>query len=396
MTEYDVIIVGAGPAGSVTAGQVASQGLRTLIIERRREVGVPVQCGEFLPTPREMASMFPKCPRLQSISRVPSDITTYPTSEMILFSPRFDEYHFPLEANVIDRALFDKHLAAKAVDSGAELLLGTRVVAKTADNRVFARTKTGIKEFRARVVIGADGPHSIIARSLGFSYPDAKSDISQSLQYVIEDIREPIVEPMMFFGHQVAPGGYAWVIPKSRHSANVGFGLRRSYMDSGKSLGAYLQHLVRNKNILGGCLKDGKIIARVGASIPVGGPLKRTFSDNTMLVGDAAGHVMASNGGGIPTALAAGSIAGEVTIAHLENGSPLSMYESAWKQEFGAQLYASLAILRVADLMMMSDSLTDVAMRITGSRYLEDVIKCRLPRPLSFLTPLLRRIMEYL
>jgi len=201
---------------------------------------------------------------------------------------------------------------------------------------------------------------------------------------------------MMFFGHAVAPGGYAWVIPKDDHTANVGFGLRKSYIRPGISLVSFLNNLIKNKRILSGALNKGKIIARVGASIPVGGPLRKTFDKNTLLVGDAAGHVMASNGGGIPTALAGGSIAGEVVAQHLSEGCALAEYERIWKHEFGTQLYSALATLRIADVMMQNDALTEVAMRLSGARYLEDVIKCRVPSPLSFGTTLLKSIMELL
>jgi digeranylgeranylglycerophospholipid reductase len=292
--------------------------------------------------------------------------------------------------------LFDQHLVNQAVDAGATLELETRVLARNQDNLVKMKTRSGVEYARSRLIIGADGPRSTIAHSIGYNYPDEIRDMSQSLQYVMEGVDFDPSQPKMFFGHNVAPGGYAWVIPKEDGVANIGFGLRRSFMIPGTTLRSYLDNLLRTSPIVAPHVAGARIRSRVGASIPVGGPVRQTYTDNVLLVGDAAGHVMASNGGGIPTAMAGGEIAGEVAVAHFEDGQNLSDYESAWKQEFGNQLFSALAILRVADWMMRTDALTEVAMKITGSRYLEDVIRCRIPRPISFGTPLVSRIFQWL
>jgi digeranylgeranylglycerophospholipid reductase len=393
---YDVIVVGAGPAGSNAARTVAKSGYKTLLVDRRKTIGVPVQCGEYLPTPKEMKNMFPKSPRTQRLSNPPSNCITNKTTHMSLYSPRSKEFRFNLQANVIDRALFDQHIANQAVDAGATLSVDTRVVARNKNNIVKMKTQNGVEHAKAGTIIGADGPRSTIAKSIGYNYPDEIRDMSQSLQYVMEGVDFDPKLPKMFFGHNVAPGGYAWVIHKADGVANIGFGLRRSYMVPGTTLRSYLDNLIQNNPIVAPYVTNARIRSRVGASIPVGGPVRRTYTENVLLTGDAAGHVMASNGGGIPTAMAGGEIAGETVVAHLEDGRRLAEYESLWKHEFGDQLYSALAILRVADWMMRTDSLTEVAMQITGSKYLEDVIRCRIPRPLSFGTPIVSRLFQWL
>ena len=128
------------------------------------------------------------------------------------------------------------------------------------------------------------------------------------------------------------------------------------------------------------------MVSRVGAIIPVAGPVPTTSSENTVLVGDAAGHVMASNGGGIPPALSGGSIAGHVISAHLDDQTPLSKYDKIWKYEFGKELNIALSTLRIADSVMTSDPLTDVCMRLGGKQFLEPLIRCRLPAPVDFVS----------
>jgi len=188
----------------------------------------------------------------------------------------------------------------------------------------------------------------------------------------------------MFFGKNVAPGGYSWIIPKGDSIANVGFGIRRCISSPEVSLTTYLKHFISKNKIAAPMLKKAKIVSRVGAIIPVAGPVPTTSSDNALLVGDAAGHVMAANGGGVPTALGGGSIAGHVISAHLNGNTPLSTYDKIWKYEFGKELDTALSVLRIADSVMSSDSLTDVSMRLAGKQFLEPLIRCRLPAPVEF------------
>ena len=131
----------------------------------------------------------------------------------------------------------------------------------------------------------------------------------------------------MFFGNQAAPGGYLWVIPRSDSMVNVGFGLRYSHLAGKVSLTRFLNRFIQTNSILAKGTQGAKIESRIGASIPVGGPLHRTYTKRVVLVGDAAGHVMATNGGGIPTALVGGEIAGNVVSKHLhqKTGSAILM-----------------------------------------------------------------------
>jgi flavin-dependent dehydrogenase len=198
----------------------------------------------------------------------------------------------------------------------------------------------------------------------------------------------------MYFGSQVAPGGYAWIIPKGESTANVGFGMRRPFGEPAVSLKQYLRRFIKSHPLVSSRTKKAKIVSRVGAIIPIGGPVVKTYSENALLVGDAAGHVMASNGGGIPTALVGGEIAGESVINHLTDGDSLSAYEASWKREIGTELFTALRILRIADQVMPSDRITDQCMRLAGSRYLKHLIRCRLPAPVDLASKTLVRFLR--
>lgn len=377
--DTDVIVVGAGPAGSTAARIAAASGLSTLVIERRARIGVPVQCGEYLPTPREMRNLFPKCSRGVRLLDVPSRFVTNTSSRIRLVSPRYSHFEFGLAANIIDRAHYDSWLASEAERHGAKLLLSSTALGLKGPNEVIYSDREGTHSVNGRVIVGADGPHSRIASSLGSHYVTRPEDLSLSIQYVMNDMDCRSDEIEMYFGNQIAPGGYAWIIPKGDSVANVGLGIRSRLASHRTNLGTYLNRFVQRHPVARLRTRHAKIAGRIAALIPVGGPVDKSFSQSVVLAGDAAGHVMACNGGGIPTALIDGEIAGQAAVKHISEGVPLSWYEETWQKEIGTELKTGLTILHLADQIMPSDMVTNTCMRLAGSRYLEPLIRCRLP-----------------
>ena len=385
-TPYDVAIVGAGPAGSTTAQILSCKGFKTVLIDRRSEIGVPIHCGELLPTLPELHDIFPRSKRLQHLGNIPEIFITNKTTRTQLISPQGHVVEFKFGTNIIDRTKYDQYLANQASDAGCETHLHSTVVSRSSSNHLELRSKNGPTHIDAKIVVGADGPNSIISKTLGNFYSSPDRDLSPAINFIMSGVEceEDVVQ--MFFGRNIAPGGYTWIIPKGDSMANVGFGIRRCISNPGTSLLTYLKHFIAKNKIAAPMMKRAKVVSRVGAIIPVAGPVPITFSDNAVIVGDAAGHVMASNGGGIPTALSGGSIAGHVITAHLEKQTPLSTYELIWKYEFGKELDTALSTLRIADSVMTSDSLTDVCMKLAGKQFLEPLIRCRLPAPVEFVS----------
>ncbi|MCF2138382.1 MAG: NAD(P)/FAD-dependent oxidoreductase [Candidatus Thorarchaeota archaeon] len=391
---YDVAVVGAGPAGSTAALGIARSGLKTIVIERRTEIGVPVQCGELLPTPHEMKDLFPSAPRAQRLARVPSEVIVNKCKIMRLVSPSGHKYDFRLHANIVDRTRLDQHFARLAQNAGAEIVLQTRAVRRDPDNTLHLRGPKGSSKIKARVVVGADGPRSMVAQSIGNRYDNPSFELSQTMSFTLADVNTDPNVAEMYFGEHVAPGGYAWVIPRGSHEANVGLGVRGAFAAPDRPLRDYLHSFVKRDPLVAPRMRGGKIVRRIGATVPVAGPVERTWSDNVVLVGDAAGHVMASNGGGIPTAMVGGELAAEAVVAHLEKRTSLRLYEQAWKQEMGRELETALAVLRVADQVMRADAITEVCMRLAGSYFLEPLIRCRLPLAVEFASKTLVKTLQ--
>jgi digeranylgeranylglycerophospholipid reductase len=127
------------------------------------------------------------------------------------------------------------------------------------------------------------------------------------------------------------------------------------------------------------------ILSKTGGLVPVGGPIKKTYSENAIAVGDAAGQVMATNGGGIPPAVICGDIGGEAIARRLRGENDLSFYEKEWRSEVGKELEAGVKMRKIVDIALRSDKFTEMIPGVFGGKMMEDVILCRLSMSLNLL-----------
>ncbi len=353
--EVDVLIVGAGPAGSSTARYCAGKDLDVLMLDRRSEIGYPVQCGEFLPDVKEMYTMFPRSMDLEELFAIPEELIAGRSEAVDLVSPRNRTYRCEFLGATLDRRAFDKYLAKLAVEAGARLETGASFLGLKGG---IARTTLG--DVKAKVIVGADGPNSRTAVSAGLSRPEMRYP---AVTCQADGDFEPVIK--MYFG-SMAPGGYAWVIPK-RKGANIGVGFNPRLLKERPS-----ELFSRFVSKLGVGCRDVTM-----GLVPQSGPVKRTVSGNVILVGDAAGHVMATNGGGIPIAMIAGRIAGRSIRDSLTKGAPLAEYERLWKHVLAKPLADSLWTRKLGDLFFPTDRRTEFAMTVLGKRGLARAIRCR-------------------
>ncbi len=364
MKDYDVIVVGAGPAGSAAARYAAAGGARTLLLDRRREIGSPVRCGEFCPSLPEIRAMFPNAGDLEELAPGLAAATRLETQAAIVVSPGGRRTPVPLGGVVVDRGAFDRALADAAAAAGAEVAADTRVTAVEG-----SRVITEGGPLAARVVVGADGPLSATARSCGLPPPPAQA---LGLQHVVAGIACEPGTMEMHFG-SFSPGGYAWVIPRGDGTANVGLGIRpaRDVRRARAALEAF---------ILARAERDGRPARRVRSAakwIPVGGPLPVTARGSVLLAGDAAGQLMACNGGGIPTAAICGRIAGETAAAHVRGEAALETYDRRWREAIGAELRRALTTRRLFDVVSACDTVERIAMRLAGAQGMRNLMTCR-------------------
>jgi len=302
--QVDVLVVGAGPAGSSAARAAAVGGAQVLIVERRQRVGVPVQCAEYVPA--QVARYAP----------LPERCIGQRTGTLLTHLPDGETVETPAGGYVIDRAAFDRALAVAAYRAGARIWTQARALERTASG-VLVRRGGEVIEVRCCVLIGADGPHSTVGRWAGqgnASYIDARQ-----VEVVLSAPR-PSTE--VYFD-PLYRGGYGWLFPKG-DTANVGVGVSRAM---GGDPRAALAHLLDR---LG--LAEGAIVGRTGGRVPTGGEVGALVAGDVLLAGDAAGQTHPVTGAGVASAVIGGTLAGEAAAGAVKAGdlSLLHSYEDEW------------------------------------------------------------------
>ncbi len=335
MKDYDVVVVGAGPAGSTAARYASMHGARTLLLEEHEYIGSPVGCTGLLST------------------RAVKECGVRPTRDFVLNSVRGAFVH-PIngeclridgketKAYVVSRKLFDRKLANMAVQKDVDICLGSRVngIEKADNKQKISVLKRGepIKIY-ADVVIAADGVRSRVAKMAGLgNVSKVLPGIQTEVLYRSEDI--DFVE--LFVGSQ-APGFFAWSVPVNENISRIGLASDPKY---GMHPNYLLERLLKdNKHILSRC--SGGKLDMVFGGIPLG-PLEKTYSDGIIIAGDAAGQVKPTSGGGIYTGAVCAKIAGKIAakaVSEKDNSAKfLSEYDKGWRNEIGKELSIGMRI----------------------------------------------------
>jgi len=336
--EYDVIVVGAGPGGSIAA-RTAAEECDVLLLEKRQEIGSPVRCAEGVDK-RELLKFIQ--PEKKWIAGNAKSARIYaPDGSMFELS---GELLGGEVGYVLERKLFDRELAKSAARAGAHLMVRTRATGLIKEDDKVQGVKINRLgedfEVRSRVVIGADGVESKVGRWAGINTTVKLKDIESCSQYHMTNV-DAAEDYCDFYLGSHAPGGYAWVFPKGDMTANVGLGVIASKLDGKRSID-YLNEFISKT------FPEGQLLELVMGGVPVSDVLKTTIGDGVMIVGDAAHHAYPVSGGGILNAMKAGKIAGDVaTKAVRQNDvstNVLKEYETMWHTSFGNQLKRSYKV----------------------------------------------------
>lgn len=327
---HDVIIIGGGPAGSTVARYAAEGGADVLVIDGRDPIGTPLQCGELVPSNDEMRRLCPDVPDMDDLFQTPKEAISRISTKMHVVPPSGKPLKYDFEGLVLNRVAHDEALVELAKNAGAKYLLDHHV--KSVErNTVLLRN--GEKK-SAKIIVGAGGHNDPLRRDY---WNENSLKIPVKFVLMEGDYGEAVE---LHFG-SMAPGGYAWMFPKSS-GANIGLGIQRSF-SKGKTMNQYADDFIDKY--------DGNITFRGAGSLPMSGTIKTFVKDNYMLVGDAAGMVLPSNGAGITIAMVGGRIAGQVIAEHLQDGVPLTEYESRWKKQMGKVMRNSKRSFRFGSLL---------------------------------------------
>ena len=358
--EYDIVVVGAGPAGSLAAREAAKKGASVLVLDRRKELGAPVRCGEGLGA---------KYPEKFGIKLSQGAISAHINGARVIAPNLKDDIIIKTpetKGYVLDRKVFDKDLAKDAARAGASVFSKAEVYdliqegGKVKGVRFYFDGKK--REVRSKIVIAADGAESVMARLAGMR--DATSalyDTDYGIEYEMANVRleengkdySDLIE--LFFGREWAPRGYTWIFPKGKDVANIGVGI--GGLEAPNAI-HYLHKFLadpRMKHRLG----NASIIATKGGAIPVCQPIKEFVKDGFMVTGTAAHQVDPIHGGGIGLAMNAGRIAGTVAAeCALENkvdAASLDRYKKIWYDEEWGKFGKRLTLRKVLEKMNDDD-----------------------------------------
>ena len=370
----DVVVVGGGPGGLVAARRVASDRFTVTVFEEHPAIGAPVHCTGVL-AEDAIASLA-----------LPADAVLNPLSTVRFVAPAghsFDYSTATTEAVVVDRIAFDAALARRAELAGAAIVRGRRVVAvDPAATHVRVAFDDG-EVVDARAAVLACGANYAFQRRLDLGMPAA---FLQSAQQELPADRPGEVE--VHFGSEIAPKGFAWAVPVRRpHGAFVRVGV----MADRDVMTCFARMVERIRDRWQVALPDSLSPRR--RMLPLGA-IRRTYRDRVLVVGDAAGLVKPTTGGGIYYSVVSGEIAGDVLSGALAqdrlSAAALCEYERRWRRRFQGEFNAQLALRFVAQRMRDAD--IDALFELASTDGILPLVrqKARFNRHRDFILALLR------
>ncbi len=379
--EYDVVIVGAGPAGSYAAKILAENGVKTLVVDKRQEIGAPKRCAEGINC-ADLKKVGIRPDPAWAMQEIKGAVIYSPSGRPLAVKPK------DARGYIVERKIFEKHLARDAIKAGARYMVKTLAtgVIKEEGRVCGIRANQMGKEYaiRSKIVIAADGTDSKIARSAGLDTSNPLKDYHSGFQYEMAGLKNYDPEMLhIYFGNGLKPVSYIWIFPKSRSTANVGIGIISKHSEEGNKAKDYLDRFIEKHPEI---FEDASPIEINTGGIPVGSAIDTLAIDGLMVVGDAAHQVNPIHGGGIALAMRAAKIAAEVASQAVAEGDyskrRLSEYEAIWRKTDGAKIERLLKLrlflekLEDKDLEMFPDILTSEDMiKITGGDYKALAIK---------------------
>ncbi|MGB9979927.1 geranylgeranyl reductase family protein [Methanobacterium sp.] len=342
MKNYDVAVVGAGPVGSTFARYVAEKGLKVAIFEKKKEIGVPLQCAGLLGKKIKDVNVLPDEFILNEIYGA---CLYSPSSTMISMRKKEE----PL-AYVLDRVAYDKYLAQLAVDKGAELFLNHRAEKIDIEN---GEIHFKDKKISAEIIVGADGHSSIVSEAFGNNFKSVHAS-----QFLIDTGKNSFDDDyfQVYVNSKISPG-FLWIIPLSKSTARVGLFADFDYQDLSGILNDFLENNEK--------LRDAKILKKYHGRIPIYDSKKNIVNNRALLIGDAASQVKPTTGGGLIIGFKCAKIAAEVVHESIssQNIDILKNYQKKYRKMYNTELKMQLKVQNTYE-SLDDDNLDSVILKL--------------------------------
>jgi len=368
MKDYDVAVIGAGPIGSTFARYAVEKGLKVALFEKKKKIGVPLQCAGLIGN------------KIKDVNILPDEFILNEIYGACLYSPSSTMISMrkkePL-AYVLDRVAYDKFLAQLAVDKGAELYLNHRV-----NNVDIEKGEIYLKDKKisAEIIVGADGYSSIVSESFNSDFKSV-----HATQYLIDTGENSFDEDyfQVYVNSEISPG-FLWVIPLSKSSARVGLFADSDYQNLSGILNKFLADNEK--------LKDAKILKKYHGIIPVYDPKKEVVKNRVILIGDAASQVKPTTGGGLIIGFVCAKIAAETVYDAInsQNIDILKKYGKQYRKMYKNELKMQLKVQTTYN-SLNDDDLDSVILKLKEKEIGKIVSECG---DLDSQSPLMKELLK--
>lgn len=326
MEKYDVAIVGASAIGNRVANLISQKGYKVLLIEEHREVGLPMKCTGLVSF--RLLELLPNLPKKVVVNKIKSAKFFSPNGNCLELKPSYPVY-------VIDRVALDKFLFDQ-VKNNVEIRIGERFKSfRYMQDSI--KIKTNKKTYYSKILVGADGVNSTVRKQAKIDYP---KNFLIGLQTTVKgSFDSNSVE--LWFGSQVCPKFFAWIVPENRNVARIGLATNLNPMK-------YYRRFLKLR--LNSTKKPD-----VAGSIRYG-IMKETSTDRLMLLGDAALQIKPFSSGGIVYGLIASKICADAAIKALEQNTYdrkflKENYDRKWKEKLSLPIARGLLLRKVFNIL---------------------------------------------
>lgn len=324
---YDIIVIGAGPSGNYVSSRLAKSGFKVAVLEEHPEIGKPIHCTGVIGE------------KVFQDFTIPSNSIIRQLSYFKVFGPTGNYFHLPKKAKpyIVNRAKFDYDLAQISIKAGSDYYLETKVVEiENLKNKVIVKAvdkKNRTKKLESKLCILATGAMSNLPYKAGlgrsrYFYKSVQTDLA------ISDLDGAEI----YTGHKIAPGSFAYAVSIDEKTAKVGLITRTKAK-------ACFENLLKIKPLKGRIQGTLELVRY--RRIPFGVP-KRTQLNRLLSVGDAAGQIKTTTGGGVFFGLLSANILANVIKKSYKNKNflinKLSLYDQLWKKEISQELQAGLLV----------------------------------------------------